>query len=98
MDNDKIMKLLARPIEEDTAIQMEHIVDFQALKTKALMELWSWDGIQGSSVIFLAEDVSDLDDEELVEKASLDLKALKTEQYTIKRKENYVYINFGFKY
>ena len=97
MSQAKVLLLLNRPIEEDTVIQMEHIVDFPALGTKALMELWSWDGIQGSSVIFLAEDVKMLSDEELIEKASIDLSALKSERYTIKRKEKYVYINFGFK-
>jgi len=97
MSQVKVLLLLNRPIEEDTTIQIEHIVDFPALGTKALMELWSWDGIQGSSVIFLEKDVAHLSDEELIEKASVDLSALKTERYTIKRKEGYTYINFGFK-
>lgn len=53
----KVFLLMNRPIEEDTVIQMEHIVNFPALEMKALMELWTWDGITGSSVIFLATDV-----------------------------------------
>jgi hypothetical protein len=97
MSQTKVLLLLNRPIEEDTTIQMEHIVDLPILGTKALMELWSWDGIQGSSVIFLEKDVEHLSDEELIAKASEDLSALKEGEYTIKRVKDYVYINFNFK-
>ena len=97
MSQTKVMLLFKRPIEEDTQIHMEHIVDFPALGTKALMELWYWDGIQGSSVVFLEKDVEHLSDEELVAKASEDLSALKEGQHTIKRVKDYVYINFNFK-
>ncbi|MCO4755408.1 MAG: hypothetical protein KC478_13075 [Bacteriovoracaceae bacterium] len=95
--NPKTKKLLSRPIEEDTTIEMEHIVEFKALGCEALMELWNWDGISASSVIFLKEDVGKYGDEKLLELASIDLPSLKEGRTTFKRVGDYIYINFGFK-
>lgn len=61
-------------------------------------EIWSWDGIQGESLIFLKEDLKNF------EKSFFEtiVKKLKKENnlkldITLKSSNQYFYVNFGFK-
>ena len=59
---DKFKKV---PVDADTRIlssEERKIGDYDAL-----IQLWSWDGIMGSSVIFANEDVAGLDEDEIAE-------------------------------
>lgn len=92
----KARKLLSRPVEADTTLLLENIVEFKKWKIEALMELWSWDGITASSIVLLSEDCHGLDDDSLIKKIKEDFKSFDDSSYTISRKEDYIYINFGF--
>lgn len=60
-----------------------------------LLEEWNWEGIQGSTAVFLTKDVGGIDDADLqkflTEQVGLDLG-----KTTIVRNEAYTFLNFGF--
>ena len=59
---DKFKKV---PVEEDTRILFSKegkIGDYDVL-----VQLWSWDGIMGGSVIFANEDIAGLDEDKIME-------------------------------
>lgn len=87
-------KLLKRNIEPETRILMEDLVDFDGCV--ALMELWSYEGITASSIVFLEEDLEAKSDKEVVKYVFEKLKQPVDEQTTITRSDGYVYVNYGF--
>ena len=93
----KAKKLLNRPIEPETTILMENIVEFKTWDIEVLMELWFWDGITASSFVFLKEDIGNLSDIELINKIKLDFDSIDLSDATIKASGDYVYVNYGFK-
>jgi len=89
--NDKFTNI---PIEEDTKIIFSSPMRWGELDI--VYEKWRWDGITAESMIFLAEDVSTLDDAALkadVRNGSL-VKA--DSQITIKRTDKFTFVNFNF--
>lgn len=66
-------------------------------ETPVLLESWIFDGIKGSSAIFLTEHVGSLDDESiktlLGETFGLEL----GDNVTVKRDGSHVYVNYGSK-
>lgn len=94
-DNEKLMKkekLLRRPVESDTQILMQDLIDFG--RCIGLMELWIWEGITASSVIFLLEDVAGLSKDEQIDLAFG--KTPRDPKTTYQVNGDYVYINYGF--
>ncbi|WP_018699900.1 hypothetical protein [Amorphus coralli] len=60
-----------------------------------LLESWVYDGIIGFSAILLEEQVSNLSDEEIVERLSAELQV--DSNRTISRKgDGYVFVNYAF--
>ncbi len=63
----------------------------------ALYEIWSWDGIHGTSVIFVSEEVEDLSEEEIIRLVCSALNKDDLSKYTISDGESkYRFVNFGF--
>lgn len=58
-------------------------------------EVWRWDGVKGETLIFLSEEVGDLDDE-AIEKLVVQSPYYSHGGFTIVRKENFVFVNFNF--
>lgn len=88
------LKFAHRPMDNNKEI-MSHEVIFGEIP--AIMELWSWEGITGSSVIFHNEDVWYMNEQKLVRFVFEHLPSVKDQTYTYKRSGNFIFINFGFK-
>ena len=88
-------KLRERPLEADTDLLMSHEVMFDDIP--AIMEMWSWEGITASSVIFLKEDVKDKDENKLKAFVFEKIKQPVDPQTTIKESGDFVFISFNFK-
>jgi len=88
--------LLQRPIEEDTDILSVHFRRVAGMPI--LIERWSWrfEGLRGSSAVFLNHYVAGMDDGDLqkflTEKAEVDLDG----GVTVSRREMHTFVNFGF--
>jgi hypothetical protein len=88
--------LLQRPIEDDTDILSVRFC--RVVGMPFLIERWSWrfEGLRGSSAVFLNEHVFGIDDSELqrflTAQAGVDLDG----GVTVSRREMHTFINFGF--
>ena len=78
----------------DEGVEMTHEVMFGDIP--AMMELWVWDGITGSSVVFHNEDVYQMSENELVDFTFSHMPSVKDKQYTFKKVGQFIFINFGF--
>jgi hypothetical protein len=89
-------KLLQRPIEGDTDILSVRFC--RVAGVPLLIERWSWrfEGLRGSSAVFLNEHLAGMDDgdlqEFLTERAGVDLAG----GVTISRREAHTFVNFAF--
>jgi hypothetical protein len=91
----KVQKLLSRPLDSETDMIMEHIVEVEGIQ--ALMEIWSWEGVMASSMVFLREDVSHLNQEQLVELVFRGINQQIDSQITFKETLEHVFVNYNFK-
>lgn len=91
----KEQKLMNRPVEEETTVLMEDLVNFDQFI--GLMELWRWDGITASSIVLLQEDVVDFNQEDLIKFVFSKMKMPIDPHATFRIHLDYVYINFDFK-
>lgn len=61
------------------------------------LELWSWDGIQGSSLIFKTSEIKHLHDEEIIEMVKSSAYCKDNSQTTItKADSDLTFVNFNF--
>lgn len=90
----KEQKLLQRPVEEDTQIILENVVDFK--ECVGLMELWRWESIRGSSIILLKEDIDHLNKDELIKSLLEQVNVAPTSKTTFKEEGDYFYLNYNF--
>jgi hypothetical protein len=82
------------PVEADTKVLFRHETNLG--KFEVLYEKWEWDGITADSIIFIDEDVADLDDKELENMVS-ESPFFKGGKTTIKRSESgFTFVNFNF--
>lgn len=80
-------------------------VDTRILSTKymnqdgydLLVEHWFFDGIRGKSLIFVSPQIASMSDEQIRELAFQTLALDEKEQWTLKRKDDFTFFNFGFK-
>lgn len=83
------------PVEEDTKIlaRIEATLD----DYDVLYEKWFWDGIHAESIIFIADDVKEMDDEAF--KAFVaESPFVEDTNMTIKRdSKGFTFVNFNFK-
>ena len=65
-----------------------------------LAEFWSWDGILGKSLIFVSDQILDLNDDEVNTMAKQVVSTLmdlpESNSSTLSRKEDFTFYNFGF--
>ena len=59
-------------------------------------EKWYWEGINAESVIFLSEDVKDMDNDDLEKEVRSSPLIDVDSQVTIKRGEKFTFVNFNF--
>ena len=59
-------------------------------------EKWYWEGINAESVIFLSEDVKDMDNDDLEKEVRASPLIDVDSQVTIKRGEKFTFVNFNF--
>ena len=81
------------PIEQETIILSREQLSINNLD--CIHEYWSWDGFYAECLIFLKEDVIDLNKEELIDMSSKFWKSEKSE-ITFSEKGKYVFVNFNF--
>lgn len=82
------------PIDSDTTVKISKQIIFTG--NNATYEEWSFDGIYGKSVILDIEDYADYEDSVLLEMARQHFELNEEELMTIKRTDEFVFVNFGF--
>jgi hypothetical protein len=83
------------PIDKDTRILFRHPGKFG--KYDILYEMWSWEGIQAESIIFVTDDVSEMTDEEIEQEVRTSPLVKKGSAVTIKRLDaGFTFVNFNF--
>ncbi|HOC39604.1 MAG TPA: hypothetical protein PLG17_10500 [Thermodesulfobacteriota bacterium] len=83
------------PVEEDTAIWYRK--EAKVGSYDVLYEIWNWDGITGTSIIFANEDVEDLQDEEIENVVRTTFSLKEDSPMTLKRSDSgYTFVNFDF--
>lgn len=83
------------PVEEDTIIKRNTLIEIEGLQ--ALHQNWIWDGIAAESLIFIAGEVAQLDDDQFTFLALSSKLPSVDSKFTISRdREGYTYINFNF--
>ncbi len=82
------------PVEADTKILFSSPMRWGDLDI--VYQKWHWEGINAESIIFLTEDVKELSDEELEADVRDDPLVRGDSQITIKRLEEYTFVNFNF--
>jgi len=89
--NDKFTNLST---DEETTILFRSPMKWD--EKDVVYEKWRWSGITAESVIFLSEDVKDLDDEALEEELRQSPLVRSDSKMTISRGEEYTFVNFNF--
>ncbi len=85
------------PIEEDTKLLFSNEFKFDG--RDVLYQMWSWDGIQGESLIFLTEDVKDLTEDQIKEMVKESPLVKKKDSITYSQGDSgYTFLNFNFEY
>ena len=87
------------PVDADTTILLSTEVKFG--ETICMFQAWVWDGIQGNSLIFHADDVENQNDEELKKWITSESEIVQSKSsMNVSRnpyKHDYVVVNFDFK-
>lgn len=83
------------PIDKDTTILFEAPMKFD--QEDILYQKWYWDNIYGESIIFTAEDIKHMSDDELKKYiASSDIIKDKNSITISRNKSGYTFVNFNF--
>ena len=82
------------PVEEDTKIQFSSPMKWG--ERDIVYQKWSWDGISAESIIFLSEDVKEMDDQALEAEVRDGPVVREDSQMTIKRVGEFTFVNFNF--
>lgn len=82
------------PIDKDTTVETSKKTTF--MNSNAILEQWSWDGVCGKSLIVECGELRGMDDESLLRIARQYLELSKEDLMTIKRTDEFVFINFDF--
>lgn len=83
-------------VEPDTKILYTELVERNGITAK--FELWYWDHINGSSLIFMNEDIEKLTEDELYELCSQFITGFNKKDSTLKKSGQYCFVNYGFSY
>ena len=82
------------PVEEDTKILMSSPMRWGELDI--VYQKWSWEGITAESIIFLNDDVKEMEDKALEDDMRDGSLVWKDSGITIARGEKFTFINFNF--
>ncbi|NOR56619.1 MAG: hypothetical protein GQ531_10505 [Sulfurovum sp.] len=82
------------PVEADTKILMSSPMKWGELDI--VYQKWTWEGIKVESIVFLNDDVKEMDDEAL--EADIRESSIVEEgsQMSIKRGDEFTFVNFNF--
>jgi len=89
--NDKFENI---PVDEGTKILMSSPMKWGGLDI--VYQKWNWEGITAESIIFLSDDVKEMDDEALEADVREGPLVRKESHVTIKRGEKFTFVNFNF--
>ena len=81
-------------VEPDTTILFTELVERNGVTAK--FELWYWDHIHGSSLIFLNEDIEKLTKDEIYDLCSQFITGFNRKDSTLNKSGQYYFVNFGF--
>ena len=81
-------------VEADTKILFTELVERNGVTAK--FELWYWDHIHGSSLIFLNEDIEKLTKDEIYDLCSQFSSGFTRKDSTLNKSGQYYFVNFGF--
>ena len=82
------------PVEEGTRILMSSPMKWGELDI--VYQKWNWEGITAESIIFLSDDVKEMDDEALEADVRSSALINVDSQVTIERVEKFTFVNFNF--
>jgi hypothetical protein len=82
------------PIDEGIKILMSSPTKWGELDI--VYQKWNWEGIRAESIIFLSEDVKEMDDEALEADMRDGPIVWEDSQVTIKRGDEFTFVNFNF--
>lgn len=89
--NEKFNDIL---VEKDTRILMSSPMKWGELDI--VYQKWNWEGITAESVIFLSDDVKEMDDEALEAEVRSSPLVNVDSEVTITRGEKFTFVNFNF--
>lgn len=84
-----------RSIDEDTRILSTEYLNQDGYDL--LIEIWLFDGIKGQSLIFVSPQIATLSEDDIREYSFKFLDLPEQSKWTLKRKQDFTYFNFGFK-
>ena len=87
-------KLLSRPIEEETIIINQNFIQFE--ECLGLFENWSWDGVSACSVVLLAADVPQSNENEFIESLFRQMQFPVDKNLTKSTSGEHWFLNFNF--
>ena len=85
------------PLDEDTTILFNEQMKFGGLD--CVYQIWRFDGIQGSSLIFTLEDVKGITDETIeidLRESTLLTNKESSITFSFRNKTEYLFVNFNF--
>jgi len=82
------------PLEEDTRILMSSPMRWGELDI--VYQKWNWEGITAESIIFLTEDLKNMNDVALEADVRSGPLVKSSSQVTIKRLDKFTFVNFNF--
>ena len=82
------------PVEVDTKILISSPMRWGELDI--VYQKWNWEGITAESIIFLSDDLKEMDDKALEDDVRVGPLVRKDSQVTIKRGDKFTFVNFNF--
>ena len=83
------------PNDDDTTMKLSVTANLEPYEV--LYQAWSWDGIDGESIIFHSDDIAALSDDALCALVSESPLVDRTISMTVKRTEKFTFVNFNFR-
>jgi len=83
------------PVEEDTSIIFQTEATFG--DHEVLYQKWQWEGITAESIIFVTEEIANIDDETLLNEIKASPLVQEESEITVKKSETgFTFFNFNF--
>lgn len=82
------------PVDKDTKVKVSHLIDFNG--NDACFQQWTFDGIAGKSLILDSKEYHEIEEEDLKGEVRQFYQLNQEDLMTLKRTDDYIFINFGF--